>query len=433
VDTIPAPPDFHLDERRQAVAEETLRRPPLPVSVPGHCAHLVFLTTPAEADRHRLHMLRLIENWSGRLELDRHDQIIAATASLTLKWERHTEFCSITMISNGPSSLPESDPALAHWPPLGSEWSRDCPGRLMVALKAVVEPRDTELFASDFVASRGSLRRLASTVAGGAARVETSYAPADDGYLHLRIRSSDTDEGSNGRLLQRLLEIETYRVLALMAWPDVQAAGPRLNEIDAGVTSLTEELGQMPEGEDRSLLLRLTALARQLEHITAQTHFRFNASLAYSDLVQRRLDDLREERVEGEQRISGFINRRLSPAARTYRAILNRQVEMSERVSRTSGLLRSRMDVELAHQNQQLLASMERRARQQLRLQETVEGLSVVAISYYAIGILSYLVSPFDSAIPGVSGKLLLGLLAPFVVLAVFLIIRRVRKGFGHE
>ncbi|HIP23605.1 MAG TPA: DUF3422 family protein, partial [Rhodobacteraceae bacterium] len=30
-----------------------------------------------------------------------------------------------------------------------------------------------------------------------------------------------------------------------------------------------------------------------------------------------------------------------------------------------------------------------------LRLQETVEGLSVVAISYYAISLLNYLLSPF--------------------------------------
>src|SRR3546814_18423991 len=55
-----------------------------------------------------------------------------------------------------------------------------------------------------------------------------------------------------------------------------------------------------------------------------------------------------------------------------------------------SNLLRTRVDIELEAQNRDVLMSMNRRARLQLRLQETVEGLSVVAISYYVVGLVGY-------------------------------------------
>lgn len=419
---ITAPAGFEIDPRWQAVAEETLRRPPVPLPAPSTCAHLAFMTDVEQADGQRKHIHQLLEDWNLSADLDRFDQIVAAGEALTLKWERHTEFCSLTLIAPGDD--------LPGWPDFSTEWAAAMPGRLLVAIKIAVAPRsdrsgDAEVRDGPFPA------RARSIVNGGDAEVAVTYIREDDGYLHLKVFTDEVLEDRIGRLVQRLIEIETYRELALCAWPDVQALGPRLNRIDAGLAALTEELGDLAErGDDaeRTLLHRLTDLARELEKDSAQTHFRLNASLAYADLVQRRLDELREERIEGSQRISSLINRRLRPAARTYRSILNRQAEMSERISRASDLLRSRIDVELAHQNQQLLASMNQRADQQLRLQQTVEGLSVVAISYYAIGIIGYLAAPLVHYFwEDADTKLLTGLSAPFVVLLVFLAIRRIR------
>lgn len=429
----PTPAGFSIDPRFYRVTEETLRRPPLPLQPPGHCAHLVFTTSPAEAEAQRQQVLALLHELGARIDLDRPDQILGCNKTLTFKWERHTEFCALTLFSEKAAANARSDPQLAAWPPLPANWAATVSGQLIAAIKLIVESDGTSIFAPDFVKPRGSALRVMSSVNGGTARVETAFYPADDGYLHFRVSTSETNQERIGRLVQRLLEIETYRTLTLMGWPDVQAVGPKLNEIDTGVGGLAEQLGnlnELGEEEEHQFLARMTDLARELEQVSARTHFRFNASLAYAELVQRRLDELQEERVEGAQRLSSLVNRRMRPAARTYRAILIRQAEMSERISRTSDLLRSHIDVELAKQNKELLGSMNRRADQQLRLQQTVEGLSVVAISYYAIGILGYMVTPLTAYWHGLETKVLIGVLAPFVVLLVWLGIRRIRHSF---
>lgn len=434
-DQPPAPPGFAVDERRPEIIQETLRRPPLPIALPGHAAHLVFVTDADEADAHKQAVLALLGRWQARIDLDRYDQIIAFKNDLTVKWERHTEFCSLTLLAGRAAATARTDPGLAAWPPLGPDWAETVPGKLLVALKLTIEADGTSLFAPDFVQPKGNAMRIMSSVNGGTARVETAYFPADDGYMHLRISTSETNQERIGRLVQRLAEIETYRTLTLIAWPSVHAIGPQLNEIDEGVQGLTEELGGLDdfnEEAEHKLLTDMTELARELEEVSAKTHFRLNASLAYAELVQRRLEELQEERLEGAQRLSSLVNRRMRPAARTYRAILTRQAEMSARISRASDLLRSRIDVELARQNKKLLASMDRRADQQLRLQETVEGLSVVAISYYAIGILGYVVTALMSFVHiEVEEKVIVGLLAPFVVILVYLAIRRIRHTVG--
>lgn len=425
--SFPAPAGFTIDNRRQAVAEETLRRPPLPVSVPGKCVHLAFMTSAAQSGAQRTHVLDLLTSWDASLDLDRADQIIAQTTDLTVKWERHTEFCSLTLIAAG-------DRKDDHWPPLDENWAGTCPGTLLVALKINILETGADLAKYDDAPHAPQLAR--SLVNGGTSEIAVTYEVQSDGYMAMTIRTGETLEHRVGRLVQRLIEIETYRELALCAWPDVQALGPVLNQIDEGLARLTDQLGaarEQGENAERTLLTRLTDLARELEQTSAQTHFRLNASLAYSELVQRRIEDLREERIEGAQRLSSLINRRLSPAARTYRSILIRQAEMSERISRSSDLLRSRIDVELAHQNQQLLASMNQRSAMQLRLQQTVEGLSVVAISYYAISILDKLFEALVEFWPWLQPKLATGVSAPIVILIVFLAVRRIRRGFeGH-
>ena len=95
--------------------------------------------------------------------------------------------------------------------------------------------------------------------------------------------------------------------------------------------------------------------------------------------MERRIAELREGRVEGMPTLREFVERRLLPAMKTCETVARMQEGLSARISRASELLRTRVDIELERQNQELLAQMNRRAKLQLRLQETVEGLSVVA------------------------------------------------------
>ena len=142
-------------------------------------------------------------------------------------------------------------------------------------------------------------------------------------------------------------------------------------------------------------------------------------------------------RVEGFQTISEFMDRRLAPAMRTCESVAERQERLSARLMRAANLLRTRVDVALEGQNRDLLASMNRRARLQLRLQQTVEGLSVVAISYYLLSLIGYLARAVTAAGVPLEVDLAVGLAVLPVAALVWFGVRRVRrrvtKGSGTE
>jgi uncharacterized membrane-anchored protein len=128
--------------------------------------------------------------------------------------------------------------------------------------------------------------------------------------------------------------------------------------------------------------------------------------------------------VLNHQRLGVFLDRRFSPAMTTCNAVAERIASLASRTERASNLLRTRVDIALEAQNQQLLRSMEQRSRQQLMLQETVEGLSVVAISYYLIQIAAKL---FEG-VPGIDAKFASWVSIPVIIAAVWFAVRRVRR-----
>ncbi|MGT2466713.1 DUF3422 family protein [Mesorhizobium atlanticum] len=88
----------------------------------------------------------------------------------------------------------------------------------------------------------------------------------------------------------------------------------------------------------------------------------------------------------GRASCSAAWRRPCAPAAR----LRSSQANLSRKLTRATTLLRTWVDVDVEKQNRDLLASMNNRARLQLRLQQTVEGLSVAAVSYYVVGLIGY-------------------------------------------
>jgi uncharacterized membrane-anchored protein len=172
-------------------------------------------------------------------------------------------------------------------------------------------------------------------------------------------------------------------------------------------------------------------VSAELERLEVASSFRFGATRAYEALVHDRISVLREVRVGGRQTLAEFMRRRFDPAMRTVRAADERLKVLSERAMRAGQLLSTQVEVARSAQNQALLASMDRRADTQLRLQRTVEGLSVVAISYYAVGLAGYVVEPLAAA-AGWSKGATMAVLAPAVVLGVWALVRRIRQSLGH-
>lgn len=221
-------------------------------------------------------------------------------------------------------------------------------------------------------------------------------------------------------------------MMALLTFPRARATGPSLSRIERGLAEVTAELAEANGSDsdrDRRLLGRLTEYAAENERLLTGLNFRLSASRAYHAIVRRAVADLREERIEGLQTLAEFLSRRLSPAMNTCEYVGNRMETLSKRLTRASDMLRTRVDIALGENNRDLLHSMNRRAELQLRLQETVEGLSVVAISYYLLGLLGYAAKglkemgllPVDPAVATLAGL-------PVVVGLVLVGVRRLRK-----
>ena len=423
--TTPLPTESHL---RRPLSHEVHARPFAQLTAPERASHLALLSGEDGAAADLAHLQRLCERYGVTVPAEGTTHAIRDFGDFRLKWERHTEFCTYTFFAN--QSLPPdpfADPALARVP---ADWVRAMPGELLVALNLVLEPQDAPerppetvprlLTADNFAASK---------VSGGGATAFMDFAIDSSGFGRVYLRDHGLQPRQAGRLVQRLLEIETYRMLALLALPLARKYGRQLSDLGTRLSEIAGQIGGTSGLEqDRHLLNELTTLSAETEHVAAQTSYRFAAASAYYALVQRRIEGLREERVEGFQTFSEFMDRRMAPAIRTCEAVRDRQDMLSKRVNRTSQLLRTRVDIQLEEQNAGLLHSMDRRAKLQLRLQQTVEGLSVAAISYYLVGLVGYLGKGAKAAGLPVPVEISTGLAVPVVALTVYVGMRQVRK-----
>jgi uncharacterized membrane-anchored protein len=347
---------------------------------------------------------------------------------LRLKWERHSEFSTYTFLRFDAFAGPFAGSALDLLP---ADWLERLPGEVIAALHVTVDstPRAPE----DLAALFDGNMLIGSTVLGGAGEVWTDFRLHADGFGRALVVDRGLSRGQTGRLLQRLVEIETYRMMALLAFPVARHAFFEVSRMDRGLADIVTELAD-PEvvQNDRELLDRLTALAAEAERLDAATSFRLSAARAYYDIVNRRIGELREERVPGVQTVGEFMDRRLAPAMRTCETAAERQQLLGRRAARAGDLLRTRVDIALEEKNRDLLRSMNRRAKLQLRLQETVEGLSVVAISYYLLGLVLYAAKGLKGAGLPVDPDVAALVALPVILGAVALGVRRLRRALGH-
>jgi len=267
-----------------------------------------------------------------------------------------------------------------------------------------------------------------SSIVGGAAVALTDFRVHADGFARFWIADRSMTPWQAGRAVQRLLELDTYRMLALLALPAARRLSSQLVEMERKLTEITTALVHAGEPDEPVLLDRLTDLAAEVESRDAETRYRFTASNAYWGLVQRRIAELREIRIEGLQTLQEFTERRVAPGMETCRAVAARQAALAQRVARATQLLSTRVDVTREQQNQAVLASMDRRAALQLRLQQTVEGLSVAAITYYIVGLIGHLAKGLRAYGVALDPDLVTGIAIPIVGGLGWLGLQRVRR-----
>jgi uncharacterized membrane-anchored protein len=349
-----------------------------------------------------------------------------------LKWERHTEFTRYTVIVAGAGADGFADPALSVLP---ADWVSSLPGELIAATHALLLPAPPEEADPLDIAARlfGGNPLIGATLFAERGLAFTDFRIHADGCGRLLILDRAMTPWQAGRIVQQLLEVDTYRITALLALPIARALVPVLAENERDLAEITAAMVEGRSTDEPILLARLTRLAAETENREARDRYRFDAASAYHELVRKRIEDLREGRIEGLQTFREFTERRLAPAMNTCRAVAVRQDQLAARIARATRLLATQVDLTRQQQNQALLGSVDRSARMQLRMQQTVEGLSVAAISYYLVGMIAYLLRGVGAAGLPVPYEVLVGASVPVVALVVYLGTRRLRKAMTRE
>lgn len=414
--------------QRAALHNEVHARPPQALVAPLAISHLVMVCDVDEREASRAHIAALLHDLHLPLPDPQASHFRMDLGQFHIRWELHTEFVSWTfMCALASERLGEVEPQPA-FNAVPQRWLAALPGQCLSSLNLWVTPSPT--FGASALVKQLLLEDslLASRVAGGAAEVYTDFCMRSDGSSRMLLLTGNLSPRRLGRLVQRLLEIETYRMAALLGLPAAREASNVLASAERELAELASAIRSATAQDEPLLLDRLTKLAGQVESQHAATHSRFSASAAYFELVDKRIGDIDEAALPGMQTIGEFMDRRLSPARSTCAWATRRQDALSQRVSRISNLLRTRVEIEQQQSSQALLASMNSRQHMQLKLQSTVEGLSVAAITYYIVGLISYLAKAAHSVGWPWSAESTSALAIPLVALAVWWSLRRLHN-----
>ncbi len=411
---------FPIHPLRGRVLSELHARPFAPVPTPSRIFRLAFTIQTERFDE-------AISALAARCERSglpapppdaRHAKVEFPEGVFQL--ERHNEFVTYTWILGGTDA--PFTPAATFFPVI--DWL-PAPGLLIVAADLHVVP------ASAVKDSTATLLggAASSQVSDGRATVTTDLRADTQGFVRLLVVDHGLDPAGAALLVQTLIEIETYRSLALLGLPEALSRGADVERIERLLPALMKDV-QETNGvaANQALLSRITAFSAEVETLAALSSFRFGATRAYAQLLDQRLALLRETALPNISTLQSFLGRRFTPAIRTCEAIESRLMALSAKIARITDLLRTRVEVDLEAQNSKQLAQMSDQMRLQIRLQQTVEGLSVAAISYYVAGLTHYIADPLEHAGWPIKSSIATAVVVPIVAIVVILLLLRTRR-----
>lgn len=415
--TDPAPTSFVEHPARAGALEELHARPALRLAGDATILRLVFAFDQSYAGADDALIAGLSAEAGAESPAGRARAMRFSWRGLEARWERHNEFVTYTFISHegggDPARLAQARERL----------QGEQPGPLVAALRLVVRKRAS-------AEPTGEAFACASRLGADRAVLETSFQADADGVVAIALTCADLRPSEIGALAQWSLEFETYRTLALLALPIARRVGAMVRDAELLLGGLTRKLADQKRDEGAETLYgQLTELAGRIEAETANSTYRFAAARAYGDIVQDRLTRLSERALDERPMVGAFLTTRLTPALRTCQSMEIALQDLARRTARAADLIRTRIDLELSRQNVELLRTLNQRTKLQMRLQQTVEGLSVAAVSYYVLGLVGYLAKGAkDAQVSPVEPSVVVAVLMPVVVLAIAWAIRRVRR-----
>jgi uncharacterized membrane-anchored protein len=421
---------------RYALVNELHARPFPELSAPCRAVYLAIKPPENAAERDKAadfaHLLALLDRYGAAHPAPGASHYSGQVGRNFLKWEMHTEFVTYTLFGDDVSSTPFSGEMFRLFP---ADWLKAAPGRVVTSAVVRVDKTaedEIEAHLADFQRWFVPESLAVSRVLDGDAVIASDFRLDENGHSRIAVLAAPGIGARRlGRIVQRLLEIETYKAMAMLTLPQARMVATAVARLDRELSDIVATMAE-GSGHEPETLDQLLRMAAEIEYLSSSTAFRFGAAEAYEAIVSQRIQVLREERLGGRQVFNEFMMRRFDPAMRTCRSAKARLDELSARAERAANLLRTRVDVANQTQNQETLRAMDRRAALQLRLQETVEGLSVVAISYYAVNLAAGLVAPATERL-GLDKTAVLALLTLPVVVTVWLFVRRIRRGIADR
>jgi len=422
------------DALRRTLHNEVHARPQARIRMPALVLYVAVYNAEVSREQECAHLRLLPGQAELALEQMQGNFLRLRPEGYTLKWERHSEFTRYSLVQSLPAQALQGigDAELLASLMLPPDWLRSIPGRTLAAVQLILLHGDLDDAPACLAQAQpwfGEQTLMASVMG----RNQHSLAVTDlvlrpSGFERmLVIAPLDTSQTRAGRVSQRLLELETYRLMALRGLPVAKELAPMLAQAEGELADITTRL-ENKSADDQALLDTLVSLSARVERATATHMYRFSATRAYQSLVAQRIEELRETTLPGTQTIGEFMQRRLSPAMATVAATAQRLASLSERVARASALLRTRVDIASEVQNQQLLAKLTRGQELQLHLQTTVEGLSIAAISYYVVSLLLYVAKAGKALGAPINPELAVGALIPLVLWGVWSTSRRIHN-----
>lgn len=423
-------PENHAS--RGILNDELHAHPYEPLTPPERVVSIAMLVSPEERAKEAEHLQWLCQHM-GQPYSESGNRMRINFGPFRLKIERHQEFTRYKFVCKADCDLlaePFSCSPLALLP---EGWLSGLPGKILVALDISIIPYPAhashQSLVADYTGHFDDTSLTASQVGRSGNLAMTDFRIREDGLTRLLLFSKARLSSQIGRLILRLVEMETYRMMALLSLPEARKLLRELPSADARLTELTRAIANGNGKDDEQLMEELTGLAVYVENLVATHYRRFSATHAYFDMVSQRLGELHEQSVTAIPSLGGMLSRRLEPARTTCDSVFRWLEQLANRVAHTSQLLRTRIDVRHEKQNQEILLAMNRRFQLQLRLQQAAELLSVAIFTYYATNILDYVCQEL-ALVAGthVESLAVKAIGAPMIAAIALLFIRRVRK-----
>ena len=197
---------------RYALNNELHARPHLDLGGPARASYYALLRDERDAGD-LAHLLAFCRRYGLPEPSPQAKHHSVSTDTFTLKWEAHTEFTSYLFVRAG-AAAPFTERAIDRVP---ADWWQDTPGELLLASHVEIygqersEPGESAL--ADWF---GTSSLCASNVYRGRATVWMDFRMHEDGAARVLVRNQGMTPPQAGRLLQRLVELDTYRALALL-------------------------------------------------------------------------------------------------------------------------------------------------------------------------------------------------------------------------